>query len=228
MDILIPVGGPQNNDYRELRYTLRALDKHMTDIGRLFIAGHVPVWLINVTQVPWTTLSKSPVVDVQDKLLTFCDIEEATEDFLFCHDDILANADFSGAELPFYALQEGVGSFNNPLYFQVHTPIRYNREMYKALFSNPDSNKVPSPRAYYCNMYNAPATKTVDTVLRVGAGMKPYKEQIEGVPFYSLNDRAAGKPEFLAMMEELLPIPSRWESPDDFELKTTIAPDDLM
>lgn len=183
----------------------------MKDLGRVYIAGHVPDWLTNIEKVDVEDIIGNPAKDVQNKLLAFCDIEEATDDFIFAHDDTLANMDFEGDTLPFYASQEGQGSVLNPLYFQVHTPVRYSRKYYRELFSNPDNNKVPSPRAFFLNYYQAPATKIEEVVLRVGAGVKPYDEQIAGAPFYSLNDRAAGKPEFLALMDKLFPEPSKFE-----------------
>lgn len=217
MDILIPVGGVQNNDYRELRYSLRSIEKHMLDIGRVFIAGDVPSWLVGVEELRVDDIEGDAVGSVQKKLEAFCKVEDATEDFLFTHDDILAVKDFSGADLPFYASQDGVGSLANPLYFQVHTPVRYNRKMYAELFANPDNNKVASPRALYCNFYKAPATKINEVVLRVGPGMKQFSEQIGDEAFFSLNDRAAGKNEFLALMADLYPTPSRWELPENYD-----------
>lgn len=214
MDILIPVGGVQNNDYRELRFTLRSIEKHMKDIGKLYIAGDLPSWLVGVEHLKLDDIEGDERGSVQRKILGFCKVIDASEDFLFTHDDILAVKDFIGAELPFYASEEGRGSLQTQLYFQVHTPVRYNREMYAALFENPDNNKVASPRALYCNIYNAPATKINEVVLRVGPGVKPYSEQIKGAPFFSLNDRAAGKPEFMQLMAELYPEPSRWELPE--------------
>lgn len=213
MDIFIPLGGVQNNDYRELRFTLRSIEKHMQDIGRLFIAGDIPDWLVGVEHLKVDDIEGDARGSVQKKLLSFCKVEDATEDFLFTHDDILAVEDFIGSELPFYSSQEGTGSIHNPLYFQVHTPVRYNRKMYEALFENPDNNNAPSPRALYCNIYNAPAHKIDEVVLRVGAGVVPYSEQIKAAPFFSLNDRAAGKPQFLDFAERLYPQPSRWELP---------------
>lgn len=211
MDIFIPLGGVQNNDYRELRFTLRAIEKHMLDIGRVYMAGDLPEWLVGVEHLKVDDIEGDPNGSVQKKLLAFCKVMDADNDFLFLHDDTLACEDFIGSELPFYASQEGVGSIHNPLYFQVHTPVRYNREMYSTLFSNPDNNKVPSPRAFYLNYHNAPATKIDEVVLRVGPGVKPFSEQIKGAPFFSLNDRAAGKPEFMALMDEHYSTPSRWE-----------------
>jgi hypothetical protein len=211
MDIFIPVGGPQNNDYRELRYTLRSLEKHMLDLGTVYLAGDLPSWLTGVEILNILDIPNNPNRDVQNKLMFFCQQEEPTEDFLFCHDDTLANEDFTAEDLPFYCAQEGQGSIHNPLYFQVHTPVRYNRKYYSELFANPDNNKVASPRAFYLNYYQAPATKIDEVVLRVGAGVKPYHEQIAGAPFYSLNDRAAGKPEFEQMMADLFPEPSKYE-----------------
>lgn len=186
----------------------------MLDIGRVFIAGDLPDWLVGVEHLKVDDIEGDAVGSVQKKLLSFCKVEDATDDFLFLHDDTLACEDFIGSELPFYAAQEGQGSIHNPLYFQVHTPVRYNREMYGGLFSNPDNNKVPSPRAFYLNYYQAPATKIDEVVLRVGPGVKSFEEQIEGAPFFSLNDRAAGKPEFLALMEKHYATPSRWELPE--------------
>ena len=211
MDVFIPLGGVQNNDYRELRYTLRAIEKHMSDVGRIFIAGNIPDWLVGVEELRIDDIVGDERGSVQKKLLAFCKVEDATEDFLFLHDDTLAVKNFSGAELPFYSVQEGVGSLSNPLYFQVHTPVRYNRKMYAELFANPDNNKVDSPRAFYCNFFRAPATKIEEVVLRVGAGVKPFSAQIGDAPFFSLNDRTAGKNEFLALMADLYPNPSRWE-----------------
>lgn len=211
MDIFIPVGGVQNNDYRELRFSLRSIEKHMQDIGDLYIGGDCPDWLVGFKEIKVGDIAGDEKGSVQRKLMAFCNVIEATEDFLFTHDDILAVEDFSGSDLPFYSSQEGIGSLQNQLYFQVHTPVRYNREMYKKLFETQDIKSVASPRALYCNIYGAPATKIEEVVLRVGAGVKPFSEQIRVAPFFSLNDRAAGKPDFLALMEELYPNPSRWE-----------------
>ena len=211
MDVFIPLGGPQNNNFLELRYTLRSLERYMIDLDRVFIAGERLDWLVGVEYLSVYDDFADPRGSVQKKLLAFCKVEDASDDFLFTHDDIIARVFFSGEKLPFFGNTSGVGSIVFPQDFSVHTPVRYNRKMYAELFSNPDNNKVDSPRSFYLNFYGAVAEKCDDVVLRLGHPNVSPEKDILRAPFFTLNDRVAGTDAFLSFMDSLFPDPSRFE-----------------
>lgn len=212
MDVFIPVGGVQNNDYRELRFCLRAIERHMRDLGRVFLAGRLPDWLRDVEILDVEDVPDNPNESVQRKLLALCGDDRVTADFIFSHDDIYPVQDFRGEELPFYATSEGPSGMYQPRHFAVHTPVRYRREMYRQLFENAKGVPVPSPRNFYCNFFRAEGKKIEEVVLRIGEGARAPAEQIARAPFFTLNDRAAGKAECVAFLESLYPVPSRFES----------------
>ncbi|HUX15537.1 MAG TPA: hypothetical protein VMW52_03640, partial [Phycisphaerae bacterium] len=45
VDIVIPLGHGSRHEDAELRYALRSIDRHLENVGRVWIVGHRPAWL---------------------------------------------------------------------------------------------------------------------------------------------------------------------------------------
>ena len=211
MDIVYPLGFESLSDDDELRFSLRSLERYMTDFDNVYIYGQLPDWIKNVIHVPMPDDNSDPRVNVRRKILSAALNPSISADFLLMADDIFALRSFSGENLPFYATTKGVGSIMCPLRYTLHLPIRYNREMYaKMPFPEPPPSGH-SPRDFYCNFYSAPATPAHDCILKEGANHKSYDEQITNYDFCVIGNAIITNMEFRLWLLKKFPTPSRFE-----------------
>jgi hypothetical protein len=211
MDVFIPLGGKQNNDYLELRFALRSIERYMTDLDDVFIAGDIPSWVTETHRIDYLNPSSNERVDVHNKILSACLDDAITDDFLLWHDDFFAFKDFDGETLPFYSLDDGVGDFMFQKRFNVHYPVRYNKEMYSKLFTTQDISGISSPRNLYLNLYKAPCERISECIIMAGQPLEAIRTQLADVPFATVNDRAFSHEDFTTFMYERFPDKSRFE-----------------
>ena len=100
MDVLYYIGGGSMRNNVELRLSLRALEKHCKDLGKVFIVGNKPAFLKNVEYI-W----------VEDKFEWWRNAFEKTkaaikagisDDFLLMNDDFFMTGSFEAAKYPYY------------------------------------------------------------------------------------------------------------------------------
>ena len=149
-DIVYVLGKGSVFDNNEMRLSLRSIEKHLKDYGRVFIVGLCPDWLENVTHIKWDDTEKIPDKNIMLKLKKACETPEISDDFLFFNDDHYLLSPYSAPEFPYYYCKDlftevkkrrgdsyGQRTANtmeylkkNDLptkYFDVHTPIIYNK-----------------------------------------------------------------------------------------------------
>ena len=118
MDILYIIGnGNSKCDNKELRYSLRSIQKYGKGVGRVFVAGFCPDWLSDeVVKVPFTqpynTLAEEfssrpgltlKFANVLATILYVVDNTDISEDFLISMDDHFYTRPVDFANYPFYA-----------------------------------------------------------------------------------------------------------------------------
>ena len=102
-DVMIPLGnGSQWND-KELRYTLRAIEKNLKGYRNIIIVGQKPDWLQNVIHIPADDpLTSNADGNITLKTLKVCNRSDVTDDFLFMNDDHLITHPVHVEDIPDY------------------------------------------------------------------------------------------------------------------------------
>jgi len=153
MDIVYPIGkGSRYNNF-ELRMSLRSLEKHLSNMGNVWIIGEKPDWIQNMNHIHKHDINTVPDRNMMEKLKLACETPEISEDFLMVHDDHYLLADFDADTLPYYYSEDltqyvtrrfdqgyGQRAKNSlqyltekklpTLYFDIHYPIRYNKKKF--------------------------------------------------------------------------------------------------
>lgn len=211
MDIVYVLGNGSKVYDLEIKYSLRSLERHMVDKGKVFIIGQCPLFLKNVIYIPYLETEILPERNILQKINLACFDDRISDDFLLMNDDFFALEDFSGADLPFYCHIKGVGNILIPLNFAVHMPYRINKKMW---LSCPFPEKAPngfSLRSFYLNYYKAPAVFHPDPILRIGLTKETFEEQTKQWDFFSSTSTIFLNAEFLSWLDKKYSSPSTYE-----------------
>ena len=155
MDVVYPY---RKSRWCELKYSLRSL-KHI-DCDNVYIIGELPEY-INERKVKFIPQEKKRgrnTYDVVEKLLTMCDVDELSEDFILMNDDFYFLCDQKIEQLDFGLLSDHISRRKNDGYkktlkityqklrewfppikiksYEVHYPIILNKKKFKKVFSN--------------------------------------------------------------------------------------------
>ncbi len=217
MDILYYIGNGSKYDNKELKYSLRSLEKHCKDIGELWIVGEKPNFLNK----------KLKYIKMEDKfayytnafLKTNAAIEAGiSKDFLLMNDDFFMLEDFEAEKYPYFHRGEIMEKAKNDyqqlivdtgvllkklekptLHYGVHCPMRINGEKYQELKKY--YKKKVSPRCLYGNFFEVGGQKVIDN--------KGYVLKRSNTLCYSTKDFILDG--MFNELEEMFPEPSRWE-----------------
>ena len=218
MDVLYYIGSGSWHNNDELRYSLRSLEKHCKDIGRIFIVGNRPAFLRNVAYI-W----------VEDKFEWWQNAFEKTkaaikagisDEFLLMNDDFFMLSDFKASEYPFYhkgnislnpqnKYQEVIvntrlvlQSIRAPFkHYGVHCPMRIIGKKYLSLEKY--FNTPVSARCLYGNLF-CEGIKTKDNK---GLKIKKSKQKC----FSSVEHMGE---DVFEELKKMFPKPSLWEIED--------------
>jgi hypothetical protein len=155
IDVCYVIGNGSKWGDNELRYSLRSVEKNLSGYRNVFIVGHKPLWVRGVTHVPYPDLHKTPDINILNKILRACRIEEMSDDFLFINDDHYLLKKFNAVKFPYFhkgdlddsvlsrkskdaykkrllntyqALARKGFEYKN---FDTHTPIVYNKKKFE-------------------------------------------------------------------------------------------------
>lgn len=168
MDVLYYIGGGSMHHNNELKYSLRALEKHCKDLGKVWVVGNKPEFLQNVEYI-W--------VEDKDKwwknafLKTIKAIENGISDkFLLMNDDFYMLEDFKAETYPAYyhgeIPQKAVNPYQEVIintarllksmdkptkHYGIHCPIMIEAEKYKTLAKY--MTEPVSVRCLYGNLF---------------------------------------------------------------------------
>jgi hypothetical protein len=163
-------------EHRELRYSLRSLEKHVADVGQVFVVGAAPVWPISgVIHIPeCDPYEVNRDANIIHKMRIACRNQEISRPFLFVNDDHYFSRDCRAGEFPYYhkgeiraaassnreynrrlgntrrLLEEkGLGTLN----FDVHTPILIDPARFLAAFEGWDWADEEGPGVVMKSVY---------------------------------------------------------------------------
>lgn len=211
MDVVYILGKGSETGDDELRYSLRALCKNMLDLRKVYVVGERPAFLKDIYHIPCEDKHDKKWKNALEKTRLGATWPGMSDEFLLMNDDFYAREPFMGAEVPFYAVKNGVGGCNGTHDFSIHAPIRFNCEWYEKLPLTLDMNGDWSPRSFYCNFYKAPPTFTKDCVVRTGEALPSFDEQTKGFPFFSISNGAMNDVDFVLWLHDQYDEPCRFE-----------------
>lgn len=211
MDAVYILGDGSVADDEEIRYSIRSLEKNMLDLDHVFVVGDCPDFLTGVTHIGAKDKYDKPWKNAMHKTEVACDFEDISDNFLLMNDDFFLCEPFYGAEFPFYSKKGVDGGINGPKSFQLHCPIKINKEMYPQLPIDQSAEQDYSPRSFYANLFKAPPTPEEDCIVRNGEGLSSFDDQVEGRQWFSIGDRIMLSEEFQKWIDSLYPEPSTYE-----------------
>lgn len=218
MDILYYIGGGSSHNNDELRLSLRSLDAHCKDVGKVWIVGNRPQFLRNVEYIWiedkgewwWNAFNKTKAA-----------IEAGISDeFLLMNDDFFMIADFEASSYPYYHKGEIPETGENPyrkviantgkylksigkptFHYGIHCPIRIEGKKYLELEKH--LTRPMSVRCLYGNLFaDGKLTKDVK-----GDVIKKNVTKCYSAKEYMSED-------IYQKLLKMFPNPSRWEEID--------------
>lgn len=174
MDVLYYIGNGSMHQNRELRYSLRALEKHCKDVDNVWVVGNKPPFLADNVKYLWVEDSGAWWQNAYRKTMAAINAG-ISADFLLMNDDFYMLKDFTAAKYPHYHKGE-IGDVAHNKYqdviintkrileklgkpfkhYGVHCPMRINAKKYKELAQFYDNEYAASPvsaRCLYGNLF---------------------------------------------------------------------------
>lgn len=137
----------------EIRMSLRSVERHLKNLGKVYVVGHLPKWSQGLEHMPVDDDRKRPSDwNIMNKLRVFCENYDGDR-FLFINDDHFLLADFDATSFPYfhmgsleeYCRRRGLDPYgrrcNNTLrhlqsnnlptkHFDCHYPIIYDKKLF--------------------------------------------------------------------------------------------------
>jgi len=111
VDVVYPLSAESPWDDNELRYSIRSLQKHFRNLGKIFIIGYLPDFIepddYNIVHIPFPdSYTENKDANLIAKLLRACQEESLTDEFLFMSDDQYMMQDvYAEHMVPFYSVK---------------------------------------------------------------------------------------------------------------------------
>ena len=179
MDLVYPIGTGSYWNNNELRFSLRSVEKHLCNVGKVWIIGDLPDWLQNIHHISMhDSAGRPPDYNMMKKLARACQEVELSEDFVYFNDDHYLLSDFDANTFPFYRMGtieeylkgrglDGYGkrcrntlkslNGNSKYYYDIHYPIKFNKKDFRELVVEAVDWNVPHAyiiKSLYANKLN--------------------------------------------------------------------------
>lgn len=103
IDIIYPLKAESFNDFEELKFSLRSIDKYLHDYAKIWIIGEkLPSWIKNVEQIKIKDTNVYRSQNVTAKLVAVCEHAAITDEFLLMNDDFFFNHTRVAPEYPYF------------------------------------------------------------------------------------------------------------------------------
>lgn len=166
--------------------SLRSIEKNFSNIGKVWIIGDCPEWLQNVNHIPAHDPYPVPDRNIMTKITIACEQPELSDSFVFMNDDHFILKPFDADNFPYfyegtleaYCKKRGLDGYGRramnslktlqrlnlqTLYYDIHTPITYNKELFKKHVSTLDwSGEGYIIKSLYGNMVKAEGVQMAD------------------------------------------------------------------
>lgn len=211
--IAIPL--KKQNDYSELKFALRSIDKFVKNPEVIIIGEELPGWIDNVTWIKLKDADGRKQLSVKRKILAAL---EHSEEIIFTNDDIYWLMESS---VPYYwnsslksysytgskELQKDLKEMGKPSKsFELHYPIIFKQDFKEIIKKFSVDTLI---RSAYCNFLEIEGEQTIDCKFVKSPNQDQITNFIKTKPFISTGVYSihAVKP----YLEKLFPTPSKFE-----------------
>lgn len=230
MDILIPLGQGGSAWYEnELRFTLRSIEKYLTNVDRIFIVGHKPRIFTNVEEIKCPDFGKTKMHRILHKITFAIKNSDISEEFLFMNDDHYLQKKSAADKYPNYydmPLKEAIDiprrssiyaqfiqntfeAFPYGLHYDIHCPIRYNKKLFLEAMNQVDWNKKAYViKSVYGNAVRIKGKQMTDCNLYDN---EHFESKIAGRPFFSSSEHQ-NYSKLGRLLKTLYPEPCKYEA----------------
>jgi hypothetical protein len=240
IDVVYVLGKGSNWRNNEIRFSLRALEKNLQGIRKVWIVGEMPEFVKNVTHIQYPDELGINNADgnIIRKVLRVCQEETLTENFLFINDDHLIMKPMVASEIPPYhkmdmaTLKDAYFQDNSwrgrlfrtknmllkkgyPVFhFDCHVPMVFNKKLFPEVINKFDYARDTgyTMKSLYGNVIHpdGPELKGQKVVI-----FKPYvlpdiKDKVRGRAFVAFNDDGLKIP-LKQWLYTQFPGPSKYE-----------------
>ncbi len=215
VDVIYALGVGSRWENNELRYSLRSIEKHGKNIGKVFVTGERPDFISD--EVVFTSCNDDYSyggVNTNEKILHTLRNNEVSDNFVFMNDDFFLNRDVDLSQYPYYykrmlSPDEDRKKYGRSLVytyyylvfkekehknFEVHCPILFNKNKFMELNDEWTlCKKLPlglQTRSIYCNMHGIKGIKSGDCKIRRFDAVDEVRKIIEPRDCFSIADAA--------------------------------------
>lgn len=216
MELMYPL--QSQNDYTELRYSLRSLEKHLPKSEVIIVGDTIPEWITGVTQIHVKDIPGRKQLTIRKKILSAL---EYSKEIFFLNDDYFFLQDIDPGNFPYYYfgnIRESGESGARPLreqlatkgknikHFDIHCPIIYERDKFRALEVFTSDCLIKS---MYSNFHDIEGVPMPDTKINSQHSTHGIKERIKNKIVFSTGP--GGLKFALPVLQEFFPHKSRFE-----------------
>lgn len=222
---MYPIGNGSRTGDLELKYSLRSVEKFLSGYDRVFIVGRLPKWL-NEKKVIFIPLEDGTKKQLNIYLKIIAAIEAGiSRRFMFWNDDHFLLQPLEAEKLKYlydntiehhFNKREGkyktaIGNTTRGNFYDVHTPIIYNGQVFKNVVGCLDWSKEYAIKSSYCNRLHFLDTEEIDDLkIEFQYSYQELKENIKDRLFFSTGDHAWGSG-MKKLLNELYPNKSSFE-----------------
>ncbi len=239
IDLVVPFAPASIWQDREIRYSLRSIEKHLSGYRNIYFVGKLPSFPTQgLGLIAFEDDDYCKEKNIYNKTLRACQERDITDDFLFFNDDHFLLQDCVASEYEFYykselrvtskglrpggiykqavdnthrvLMEKGLPTKN----FDVHCPIIYNKQFFAENMTKYDwSGKIGYVlKSLYTNTKKIEGERMADCKIGSQHTVEGLKEIMGKRRVFSMGNGAIG-PTMMALLEELYPNPSKWEKP---------------
>jgi len=236
IDLICTLGrGSLWNDL-EIKYSLRSIEKHLSNYGNIWIVGYRPPFLQNVRHIEFKDEHPCKETNIYRKILRACQEKEISDDFLFFNDDHFILQDFIAGDFPYFwksnlrdsskmmkpgnRYKKAVDNAYRTLSslgletksFDIHMPIIYNKKKFIDVMTKYDWDQKVSyvVKSMYANSLKIEGVREPDCKINSQITETEIKEIIKDRKVFSMGNGAIGF-KMLNVLNELYPNPSKYE-----------------
>lgn len=225
-DIVYIFGHGSKWDNNELRYSLRSVEKHLSNVGNVYLVGNAPEFISGVIAIPFKETCHK-LENIINKTLAACNHPDISENFICYYDDHFLLSDFDADNFPCFHkgelrehAQRAKGNYRKlilnterallevgrtTLSFNVHCPQPINKKLFK----------IPPPetlvKSIYGNTTYVDVAYSPDYKLFEKKSTGEYLNQLKEAKFFSISDKAMCKG-LHELFQILYPKPSKYET----------------
>ena len=227
MDLVYLYKNPPYGGDTELKYSLRSAEKFL-DFNKVYVIGDRPDFLQNINHIEFTEQGADRHRNASSKIFHIANTHEISEEFIFMNDDFFILQEMK--PVPFYTIS--IDHWFKTYYslswrqtrmlktmellsknievFEVHAPMIMEKSKILDIFEKYNLPQGSMFRTLYGNEY-ADETVMLPKDYKATDDLSLQEMLKEEPPFFSTSDELVVTPLGKKILQELYPVPSRYE-----------------